>query len=632
MVHDRMTAGTTPQADGPCDELRRLRLGSITPAGWLLAQMRRDLEEGFAGRLDELSPHVRRDIFRDRLEEASGHAAWWDAESRGNWLWGYVMLAGLTAAHAHVPRARERVEDLRSTQDADGYLGIHAPGARFPAGGAENGELWAQSRALLVLLAHHELTGDTASLEAARDAADLTLRQYGDDRPHFGRRSTQEDHTGLTHGLCFVDALEMLHEATADERYRAFAAWLLRDFDRWPVPFPNDDLAAANLADPHRALRGHAVHAVEHLRAIAFGAPQDRGRIDAALRKLASSTTPSGAVIGDESLHGLPGPSAAYEYCTLTELSFSLTRLAQRTADPSLGDWLERLTFNAAQGARTSDGRAIGYLASDTRLDAVASRPDSYSLLTGRHGRFKLSPTHDDVACCCNPNATRLLPHYVASMWMTRSDEPCLVALAYGPSKLRTTVGDSAVTISEETRYPFEDEVRFTVDVSSPVRMSVQLRQPAWVASASVDGVEAVKRPGWIVIERRWEGRQSFTLRLAAPVRAETYAGGEVAVLRGPLQFVEPISHVDLALDVPGRPGWPDRELRPSDVRDVAAATPIVDPSAADLGFAIVLAAQGDPDDPWAWAPVALERPGLRLVPMGCAPLRRAAFISRAGT
>ena len=45
-------------------------------------------------------------------------------------------------------------------------------------------------------------------------------------------------------------------------------------------------------------------------------------------------------------------------------------------------------------------------------------------LLTGRHGRFKLSPTHDDVACCCNPNATRLLPHYVSSMWMARSPEP----------------------------------------------------------------------------------------------------------------------------------------------------------------------------------------------------------------
>ncbi len=551
-----------PRADGPGAALRRLRFGSITPSGWLLAQMSRDLEEGFAGRLESLSSHVRRDLFRDRLEEASGHAAWWDAESRGNWLWGYVMLAGLCASPAHRGRAGDLVESLRSTQDADGYLGIHAPGVRYPVGGHENGELWAQSRALLVLLAHHELTGDAASLEATRRAADLTMRQYGDDRPHFGRHSTQDDRTGLTHGLCFVDALETLHEVTGDDRYRAFAEWLLADFDRWPVPFPNDDLAAANLSDPQRALRGHAVHTVEHLRAVAFGASRDRRRIDAALRKLRSSTTPSGAVIGDESLHGLPGPSAAYEYCTLTELSLSLSRLAQKTADPALGDWIERLTFNAGQGARAADGRAIGYLTSDTRLDAVASRPDSYSLLTGRHGRFKLSPTHDDVACCCNPNATRLLPQYVASMWMARSDEPALVALAYGPSELRTTVGNSAVSIRQETCYPFEDEVRFTVHVSSPVQMSVALRRPAWVRQASVAGVETIERAGWLVIERRWEGRLSFTLRFDTPVRAEAYAGGEIAVLRGPLQFVEPIPHVVRELERPERPEWPDKELR----------------------------------------------------------------------
>ena len=632
MAQEGHIAGRSPQADWPGGPLRRLRLGSIAPKGWLLAQMRRDLEEGFAGRLDELSPHVRRDLFRDRLEEASGHAAWWDAESRGNWLWGYAMLADLAGSEAHVRRAGELVEALRATQDADGYLGIHAPAARCPSDGLENGELWAQSRALLVLLAHHELTGDTASLEAARRAADFTLQRYGDDRPHFARHSTQDDRTGLTHGLCFADALEMLHEATGDERYRSFAEWLLRDFDRWPVPFPNDDLAAANLSDPHRALRGHAVHTVEHLRAVAFGASNDRTRIHAALRKLLSSTTPSGAVIGDESLHGLPGPTAAYEYCTLTELSFSLARLAQSTADPALGDWLERLVFNAAQGARRADGRAISYLTSDTRLDAVASRPDSYSLLTGRHGRFKLSPTHDDVACCCNPNATRLLPHYVSSMWMARVDQPGLVALAYGPGELRTTVGTSAVVIRQETRYPFEDEVRFTVEVSSPTRMSVALRWPAWVRHASVDGVEAVERAGWLVIERRWEGGVSFTLRLDTPVRAEAYAGGEIAVLRGPLQFVEPIPHVVRTLESLERAAWPDEELVPLDVRDIAAVTPLVEPSAEDCGFEVTRPAQGDPDDPWAWVPVALERSGVRLVPMGCAPLRRAAFISLAGT
>ena len=412
-----------PAPAAPATQLRRLPLGSVSPRGWMLAQMQQDLDHGFAGRLDSLSPHVASDLFAHRLTAANGQLAWWDAESRGNWLWGYTLLAYLADSPRHRERADALVRALRATQDADGYLGIHAAAVRYRTGDVENGELWAQSRALLVLLAHHELTGDAASLAAARRAVDLTLRRYGGAPSPFGSRSTTDDRTGVTHGLCYIDALQTLHEIGGEERHASAAAGLLRDFDAWPQPFPNDDFAAASLADPMRALHGHAVHTVEHLRAVAFGG-RDDARLRQALHKLRSSTTPSGAVIGDESLHGLPHPQAGYEYCSLAELVFGLGRCAQALADPALGDWLERVTFNAAQGARTADGRAIAYLCSDTRIEATADPPDSYSLMNGRHGRYKLSPTHDDVACCCNPNSMRVLPHYVSSIcgWAVRTN------------------------------------------------------------------------------------------------------------------------------------------------------------------------------------------------------------------
>jgi uncharacterized protein len=608
--------------------MRRLPLGSVRPMGWLRAQMLQDLDEGFAGRLDELSPHVARDLFSHRLEAAVGQTAWWDAESRGNWLWGYAMLAHLCDAPAHRERVDRLVRTLRSTQDSDGYIGIHAPVARYPSGEVENGELWSQSRALLALLAHHELTGEPASLDAARSAADLTLQQYGDARPHFGRRSTVEDRTGMTHGLCYTDALQWLHEISGDERYRRFAQWFLRDFDAWEVPFPNDDLCAANLADPGRSLRGHAVHTVEHLRALAFASP-DATRIDRALRKLLLSTTPSGAVIGDESLHGLPRPDAAYEYCSLTELLFSLGRLAQRLADPALGDWMERLAFNAAQGARQPNGRAIAYLCSDTRVDALASSPDSYSLLTGRHGRFKLSATHDDVACCCNPNATRLLPHYVAAMWFAPCTSPGLVAMSYGPSELQTVVAGCNVTVRQDTAYPFEDEIRFAVSVAAPLRMVLWLRMPAWADAVDLDGVTGKEQDRWLVIDRLWQQDLEFKLRIHCPVRVEPYAGGGVAVLRGPLQFVQPIRHRTRTLRPLAVETWHDEELLPLDITDVAAAVPLLDASVPDLGFATRCEPTRESGTPWDRESLRLVRAGLTLVPMGCAPLRRALFLLR---
>jgi DUF1680 family protein len=595
----------------------------------MLAQMRRDLDHGFAGRLDTLSPHVASDLFAHRLAAANGQLAWWDAESRGNWLWGYTLLAHLADAPQHRERADALVRSLRATQDADGYLGIHTAAVRYRTGDVENGELWAQSRALLTLLSHHELTGDAASLDAARRAVDLMLQQYGRARSPFGRKSTTDDRTGVTHGLCYVDALQALHEVTGEQRYAAAAADLLRDFDAWPLPFPNDDLAAANLADPMRALHGHAVHTVEHLRAVAFGS-RDESRLRSALHKLRLSTTPSGAVIGDESLHGLPHPQAGYEYCSLTELVFGLGRCAQALADPTLGDWLERVTFNAAQGARTADGRALAYLCSDTRLEATAHRPDSYSLLHGKHGRYKLSPTHDDIACCCNPNATRLLPHYVSSMWLGCTDSPGLAALAYGPSDLHTTIDGAAFNILQETQYPFEDQVRFTVEAAAPSRLTLWLRRPAWASAFHLDGIDGVERDDWIVIERRWSDRTSFTLRFDVPVRAERYPAGEVAVLLGPLQFVQPIPFRVRDLPVQARADWPDTELLADD-RELQETLPIIDTARADLGFVPERVATDAPDRPWHESPLRLRSDGVTLVPIGCAPLRRADFRARPG-
>jgi uncharacterized protein len=612
---------------GAAVTLRRLPLGSVRPRGWMKSQMQHDLAHGFAGQLDTLSPHVANDLFARRLAAANGQLAWWDAESRGNWLWGYTMLAHLADATSHRERAEALIRSLRETQDADGYLGIHATAIRYRTGDIENGELWAQSRSVLILLSHHELTGDADSLAAARRAVDLLLGRYGRDRSPFGSSSTSADRTGVTHGLCYVDALQMLHEVTGEERYAVAAAELLAQFDAWPLPFPNDDFAAVNLADEMRGLHGHGVHTVEHLRAVAFGSADEK-RLLSALRKLKFSTTPSGAVIGDENIHGLPHPQAGYEYCSLTELVAGLGRSAQVLADPALGDWLERVTFNAAQGARTADGRAISYLSSDTRLDATAHRPDSYSLLNGKHGRYKLSPTHDDIACCCNPNATRLLPHYVASMWLGLADRPGLVALAYGPSELRTEVAGTNFTVIQETQYPFGDQVRMTVEAATPAELTLWLRRPAWAQAIHLDGVESEQKDDWIVITRQWQGRTSFTLRFDMAVEAAAYPDGEVAVMRGPLQYAQAIPHYVRELPVEGRPGWPDAELF-ADGSASLEALPIVDAARADLGFVLEGVATATPDRPWAESPLQLRGDGVTLVPLGCAPLRRAAFRAR---
>jgi DUF1680 family protein len=607
-----------------------LPLGAVKPVGWILEQLRQDLSNGFAGCLDALTERAATDLFSHRIESSTRQFAWWDSETRGNWLWGLTMMAGL----ADLPESQKRVaallDVLKQSQDPDGYIGIYSPESRYQHGKDENGELWGQSRALLALLSQYELSGDQSCLRAAQAAADLTLHHYGPHNPYFRQPAHPAELIGMTHGLCYVDVMEWLYALTGDTRYRVFGVWLYQDFNRLVLPFSNDDLTLSNLLDPNQYFHGHAVHTVEHLRALLFalqnGAlPQGAQALDKAFWKLRHYTLPSGAVLGDEGLHGLPTPEIGYEYCTITELLFSLTSALQKLGDPTLGDWIETLTFNAAQGARFADGRGLAYLSLDTRLSASNDRPDSYSHLLGKHGWFKYSPTHEDVACCCNPNALRLMPHYISRMWFGMTDRPGFAAALYGPCVLNETLNGVNVTIVEETTYPFLDTVRFTVTPEQPLHFAIKLRKPAWAGGLEIPGLEVQELEGWWLVEKTWMPGDSFMLSFKPRVELQSYPGGEYAVRRGALQYALPVDFELRPFKTYPLPGFYDYEVFPHQLEQ-AYVPFVLDAALPGYGLSFEQDLEVDDKQVWKKAPVWLKKGEQVLVPLGCTVLRRAAF------
>lgn len=103
----------------------------------------------------------------------------------------------------------------------------------------------------------------------------------------------------------------------------------------------------------------------------------------------------------------------------------------------------------------------------------------------------------------------RLLPHYISRMWMALPGGRGLVLMLYGPSTLDTPVAGAQVQITQDTNYPFEDEVRLLVNCQPPTALSLHLRRPGWAmtVSVSVRGRavdDAREEGGFIVITRTW--------------------------------------------------------------------------------------------------------------------------------
>jgi DUF1680 family protein len=470
---------------------------------------------------------------------------WWNSETQSNWLDGMMRTALLLDHSIFMEKARARIERLLATQDTDGYLGIYAPDLRFNFKG-ENGELWAQASLFRVLLGWYEATGDERALTAVRRAVDVTMRAYpiGQSHPF----DVKDDFAGVGHGLVFTDILDRLYQLTGETQYLAYAPWLYEEYNRQPLS--QNDIQISHLLDPDHRFKAHGVHTYEHLRSLltAAHAAEDSlldSALAAALAKLETCLTPSGAPIGDEFIAGREADASetGYEYCSIHELFDTYTHLLQKTGDVHWADRAEWLFFNAAQGARHPSESSIAYLKTDNSFSMTGSlHPDDPQDEQNPQIRYKYSPVHQDVAVCCVPNAGRIAPYYVGSMWLRSKDG--LVKALYGASEIQTEINGVKIKITETTNYPFDANITFHVDVSELVEFTISFRKPEWSRQFNLTGVDDFSVQGNLIqVRKNWRSGDQISLRFEAQVQIQPWRN-ESIIRYGPLLFCLPLDGV----------------------------------------------------------------------------------------
>ncbi len=531
-----------------------LPVGAVRPAGWIRAQMLRDLNEGFAGCLGRLCHEASSDIFvtnRNSLHSQNvanrNGVAWWNGETEGNWRAGFIMMAYLTGDPRTMQEADDYVRHILASQDSDGYLGIFAADSRF----VHPGELWTQACLLRGLLDYADLAGNPAVQTAVQRCADLIVSVYGSGKTPVP--------WGENHDLMIVDVMERLFERTGEARYRDFSVWL---YDDWSRNVSGADTSLPSLLNREAPFMQHGVHTYESIRvplwlAAATGRPDLGQAARNAMDKLSRYAEPGGSGVSEELIGNLaPNPtSTEYEYCATKEIQFTLESALQKTGIAAYGDKAEKVWFNDAQGARAADGRAIAYLSPDNRLRCNGLTPDG----TRAEPRNKFSPTHADVAVCCNPNAANVAALYVRGMWMRR-DNDTLAALLYGPCRVSTQIGGVDVAIEEQTAYPFEDQVSIAVHPEKPARFSLLLRDPGWSDGTQVSCPNArIAREGsyWRVT-KEWKAGDTVHVRFTHEVRTLTAVNGEIALEYGALVFARPIASTQTVIRTYPLPGFAD--------------------------------------------------------------------------
>jgi len=226
------------------------------------------------------------------------------------------------------------------------------------------------------------------------------------------------------------------------------------------------------------------------LRYLLSGDAAHREAVDLAIRELDEHHGQvGGRFSGDEHLAGRR-PTQGTETCAVVEYMFSLERLIEAFGDPAFGDRLESIAYNANAGASTADFRCHQYDQQANQVLCTVAKRD-WSTNSDNSNIFGLEPNYG----CCTSNLHQGWPKFISHLWMATRDGG-LAAVAYGPCEVTAKIGETPVTIIEETDYPFAGSIRFTVRGADPVSFPVSLR-----------------------------------------IRAERRYRGAVSILRGPLVF-----------------------------------------------------------------------------------------------
>ncbi len=558
----------------------KLRPGSIEARGWLREQLRL-AAAGLTGKMMDIWPDV------------GPQSAWLGGDGE-NWergpyyARGLVSLAHALADRTLIERAQGWIEWTLESQRADGFFGPR-----------DNDDWWARMPMMDALRWHAEATGDARVVP-------------------FLSRYARYQHTLLParplqmwarpRGADNLDSVLWLYNRTGAPHLLGLADLLHRQTSDWIGELGGDGAPSEELDF------GHGVNLAQGFKAPAlyYQRSHDPAHL-AALRTgwervMAHHGQIQGLYSGDELLHGR-GSTQGTELCTIVELLSSFETALAISGELWLADAIERIAYNALPAILAADHCGHQYFQLPNQIECTPGArafwvPHETDLLFGPATGYG----------CCAANFHMGWPQLVHHLWLATPDG--LVAPLFAPCTVHASVGGRAVTIDEETAYPFGDEIAFTVRVAEPVRFTLAVRIPAWADTYSFElngrpaqvapGAPAL--PGAARLERTWKDGDTLCLRLPMRLRVSHWERGSVGVERGPLVYALRIGEDWRAAG--GTPPFCDYEVHPTSAWNYAL---IVDPAVPER--AIRVEQRRGAAQPWAQdgAPVRLRAEGRRL-------------------
>jgi DUF1680 family protein len=500
--------------------LASLPLGSITAKGWLKSQLDRS-KAGMGGHLDELEPEMIAKPYVDRNHKSKVSPGW-SGEISGTYWTGLMQLAFTLDDPELKAKAQKWVQGTLALQEENGYLGSY----RKTENRQEDYSPWSSNWCYRALLGWYEATGDERVLDAVHRGLLWFVKNWDGDK-----KTTYAAPT-------LIESMMTVYLLTGDERlYR----WCV-DYTRWLNQ--HDDHHHSMAAFQRPSLQYNEDHVVafgENLKhpALIYQARGQQEYLDASRHGIEQIMAKGWQCTGapTSNFEFLSPPSAIHEteYCNFATYLNTFSWMARITGRAEYGDFMERILFNAAQGARKKDERAIAYMSSPNQFCATMD-----SSLFHDCRSFDVYAPVIQVACC-PAQSVRIYPEYIRALALRDADENLFLP-AYGPCAVRfVSRAGVKVDIQEDTLYPFDETITLKIKASEPWKRKLMLKIPAWCKSHRIElNGRAAKgdmtADGYLAVEHAW---RDDTVSIFFEMTPRVVPTNDVYFQKEPLRTIE---------------------------------------------------------------------------------------------
>ncbi|GAB2815982.1 glycoside hydrolase family 127 protein [Ferruginibacter profundus] len=246
----------------------------------------------------------------------------------------------------------------------------------------------------------------------------------------------------------------------------------------------------------------------------------------------------------------LPNNTAYNETCASIAEVYWYYRMFLLHGDAKYIDVLEKTLYNGLISGIGLDGKSFFYT-NAMEIRNSFTHPDMEAT---RSGWFECS--------CCPTNLTRLIPSVPGYMYAQKGDN--LFVNLFINSTVDLTVNNKAVQVVQQNNYPWDGDLKFTINAAKANAFNLLIRIPGWANDAAipsdlykftstssakpivkVNGVAIAyaMQNGYAVINRPWKKNDVVEVNLPMEVKRvvanENVKNdiGKVALQRGPIMY-----------------------------------------------------------------------------------------------